>query len=128
MILLVLDLANSTGFCLVNIAEEDGYYVSADIYEYGFINADTSSNFQRDHCIDLMNKLQKLIIDHKVEHIAVEDYFFSKKFRNNCNCNAAYLTTIHILARQKELEYTIINISAWKTFVAGSSRPTKEQK
>lgn len=128
MILLVLDPATSTGFCLVNIGIEDGYYTTADIYEYGFIDADTSSNFQGDHCLDLMGKLQNLITEHNVEHIAIEDYFFSRKFRNGCNSNAAYRTAIHILARQNDLDYTIINISAWKTFVAGSSRPSKEQK
>jgi Holliday junction resolvasome RuvABC endonuclease subunit len=128
MILLVLDPANSTGYCLIEIKIVDGYYSSADIYEYGYIDVDTSSDFQGDHCIDLMNKLQILINDHGVEHIGIEDYFFSRKFRNGCNSNAAFRTAIHILARQNELEYTIINISAWKTFVAGSSRPSKEQK
>lgn len=129
MIVLVLDPATSTGFCLVNIEiDEEGWYTSADIYEYGFIDVDASSEYQGDHCIDLMNRLQTIIDEHAVEHIAVEDYFFSKRFVNGCNANAAYRTAIHILARNNELGYTILNVSAWKTYVGGRSTPTKEQK
>lgn len=125
MIILVIDPGSSTGYCLVNIEEE---YTSADIYEYGFIDVDLTSEFQGDHCLDLMNKLQDMIDLHYVEHIVIEDYFFSRKCRNGSNVNAAFRTAIHILARQNELDYTIVNISAWKTFVAGKSTPTKEQK
>lgn len=124
MIILVCDPGTSTGYALVNITGNE----SADIYDYGFIDVDVSSNLQGDHCIDLMNRLQELIDEHEVEHIAVEDYFFSKKFVNGCNANAAFRTAIHILARQNELEYTILNISSWKSFVAGRSTPTREQK
>lgn len=123
MILLALDPAESTGYCLVNIGDDE-----ADIFEYGFIDVDTSSDYQGDHCIDLMTKIQGLIDEHSVEHIAVEDYFFSKRFANGCTINAAFRTAIHILARQNEIEYTIIGISAWKSFVTGRATPTKEQK
>lgn len=128
MIILVLDPANSTGYCLAKVQiDEEGYYTSADIYEYGFIDVDHSSDMQGDHCLDLMARLQSLIDDHWVEHIAVEDYFFSKRFVNGCNANAAYRTAIHILARQNDISYTVLNISAWKSFVAGRSTPTKDQ-
>lgn len=129
MNILVIDPGTSTGYCLVKLeTDEDGYSTSADIYEYGFIDVDNASEFQGDHCIDLMDRLQALIDEHWIEHIAVEDYFFSRKCRNGSNVNAAFRTSIHILARQNEIEYTILNISAWKTFVGKRSTPTKEQK
>lgn len=127
--LLTLDPATSTGYSLTTLGvDEEGYYSYADIYEHGFIDVDTSSDFQGDHCIDLMSRVQELITKHDVGHIAIEDYFFSKRFCNGSNVNAAYRTAIHILARQNNIEYTILNISAWKTFVAGRSSPSKEQK
>jgi Holliday junction resolvasome RuvABC endonuclease subunit len=129
MIILALDPATSTGYCLVNISvDDDDNYTSADIYEYGFIDVDLTSEFQGDHCIDLMGRLQTIIDENAVEHITVEDYFFSKRTANGCNANAAFRTAIHILARQNEIEYTILNISAWKSFVAGRATATKEQK
>lgn len=128
-ILLALDPGTSTGYCLVTIeTDEDGYYTSADIYEYGYIDVDTTSEYQGDHCISLMNRIQELIDQHEVSWICVEDFFFSKRFVNGCNVNAAFRTAIHILARQNNIDYTILNISSWKTFVSGRSTPTKEQK
>jgi Holliday junction resolvasome RuvABC endonuclease subunit len=127
--LLTLDPGSSTGYSLTRLeVNEEGYYSNADIYEYGYIDVDTSSDFQGDWCIDLMNRIQAMITDHSVEHIAIEDYFFSKRFCNGSNVNAAFRTAIHILARQNNIEYTILNISQWKTFVAGRPAPTKEQK
>jgi len=126
--LLTLDPAISTGYCLTSIQVEDGFYISASIFEYGFIDVDTSSEFQGDWCIDLMRRVKELIDLYDVEHIAIEDYFFSKRFATGSNVNAAFRTAIHILSRQLDIEYTIINISAWKTFVAGRATPTKEQK
>lgn len=127
--LLTLDPATSTGYSLTRLGiDDDGYYSGADIYEHGFIDVDTTSEFQGDHCINLMERIQTLITDHSVGHIAIEDYFFSKRFCNGSNVNAAYRTAVHILARQNDIEYTILNISAWKTFVAGRSVPSKEQK
>jgi len=129
IILLSLDPASSTGYCLTKLSVDDqGYYSDADIYEYGFIDVDLSSEFQGDHCIDLMNRIQELITEHAVNHIAVEDYFFSRRYCVGSNVNAAFRTAIHILARQNDIEYTILNISAWKTFVAGKAHPSKEQK
>lgn len=124
MIILVLDPAISTGYCLVRTTDNK----DADIYEYGYIDADTSSDYQGDHCIDLMNKLQNIIDREGVEDIAVEGFFFSKKFANGCDVNVAYRTAIHILARQNNIPYTILSIPAWKTFVSGRKGPTKEQK
>lgn len=126
--LLVLDPGTSTGYCLVTLTQEAKHYTKADIYEYGFIDVDITSDYQGDHCISLMNKIKKLIEFHAVNHIAVEDYFFSNRFRNGSNVNGAFRTAIHILARQNDIEYTILNISSWKTFVAGRSTPAKHQK
>jgi len=123
VIVLVLDPAACTGYCLIKTDAN-----SADIYDYGYLDVDTSSNYQGDHCIDLMQRVSEIVKKHNVEHIAIEDYFFSQRFASGSNVNAAYRTALHILACQLKIPYTILNISAWKTFVAGRSIPTKEQK
>lgn len=125
MKLLALDPAASTGFCLVDVDVEND---TANIYKYGFIEVDTSSNYQGDHCINLMERLQNILNAHAVDHICIEDFFFSKRFATGCTVNVAFRTAIHILARQNSIDYTIVNISAWKTYIAGRSTPTKEQK
>lgn len=122
MVVLVLDPAESTGYCLVQL---DGD--SATIYEYGLINI-APHDYEGDRCIDLMNKVDQLITQHHVSHIVVEDYFFSRRFAKGCDMNMAYRTAIHILSRQRNLDYTILNISQWKKFIAGRTTPTREQK
>ncbi len=121
--LLVLDPATSTGYCIVKVEKE-----KANIHEYGFIDVKITSNYQGDHCISLMNSVLALITKYQINHIAIEDYFFSNKFRSGSNVNGAFRTAIHILARQNNIDYTILNISAWKVFVAKRATPTKEQK
>jgi Holliday junction resolvasome RuvABC endonuclease subunit len=123
MNILTLDPAESTGYALVRI--ENGV---ADIHSYGHIDIDRVSDFEGDWCIDLMKQLDKLVEGQNIQHVTIEDYFFSNKFAKGCNLNAAYRTAIHIWCRQKNLPYTILNISEWKKFVAGRSVPTKEQK
>jgi Holliday junction resolvasome RuvABC endonuclease subunit len=125
MIVLILDPGSSTGYCIVNIDIEKSIAV---INEYGFIKVDLSSEYQGDHCINLMERIQEIIDEKNINHIGIEDYFFSNRYLTGCNVNGAFRTAIHILARQNNLKYNILNISAWKNFVAGKSTPTKEQK
>src|SRR5690606_10045166 len=93
MNVLVLDPASSTGYCLVKISDN-----KADIYEYGIIDID-DSEFDGDRCIQLMNRVKTLIEENSVEHVAVEDYFFSKRFATGSDLNIAYRTAIHIQCR-----------------------------
>jgi len=123
MIILSIDPATSAGYALIRTMDNQ-----ADIYGYGYLDVDTSSKYQGDHCLDLMAQLQDLIYLHSVDHICVEDYFFSNRFRNGAGVNAAFRTAIHILARQNNIPYTILNISLWKKHIAGRVTPTKEQK
>jgi len=123
MIVLAIDPGTTTGYCLVNIEED-----KANIFNYGYIDVDVSSEYQGDHCIYLMKHIKKLIRKYNVDKICIEDYFFSKKFATGCMCNVAFRTAIHILARRKQIDYTIINVALWKKFVAGTSFPNKEQK
>lgn len=125
MKVLCIDPAGSSGYCLMTIADDKSH---ASITEYGFIDVDTASEYQGDHCIDLMNRITSILDVNSVDHLVIEDYFFSQRFANGSNVNAAYRTAIHILCRQRDIPYTIVNISAWKTFNAGRSVPTKEQK
>lgn len=125
---LVLDPAASTGYVLFKVRTRSTGAVKAQMYAYGHIDVDTSSDFQGDHCIDLTDKIESLMEEHLVDCVALEDYFFSRKFVNGSSVNAAYRTAIHILCRKRGLPYTILNVSLWKTYVAGRSTPTKEQK
>jgi Holliday junction resolvasome RuvABC endonuclease subunit len=120
---LVLDPAASTGYCLVEINGDKG-----TIYEYGFIEIRDDTDFDGDRCIDMMQQVKKLIEDHDVTEIAHEDYFFSKRFAQGGTLNVALRTAIQIQARQLGLDYTILNVSNWKKFIANRSTPTKEQK
>ena len=123
MKILALDPARSTGYALVEVINN-----SANIYEYGIIDVDTSSEFSGDWCIDVIERVKALILKHQVTEVCVEDYFFSSKFATGVNVNAAFRTAIHIACRQLKIPYYIINISEWKKFVAGRSTPSKEQK
>lgn len=120
---LVLDPAISTGYCLVKI---NG--TKADIYEYGFLEVQDDTDFDGDRCINLMNQVKDIILKHGVTEIALEDYFFSKRFASGGTLNVAFRTAIWIQARMLGLNYTILNISNWKKFIAGRSTSTKEQK
>lgn len=120
---LVLDPAISTGYALARV--KDGVFT---IFDYGFIDVDKEFEFQGDECIDLMNQISTLIEQHDVDHVAIEDYFFSGRFAQGSTTNAAYRTAIHILCRQKGIDYTILNISSWKKFIAGRTTPTPLQK
>ena len=126
MIALVIDpyFGTSTGYSLIEVDDdgESARYIMMIIYR------SNSSEYQGDHCIDLMNQLQEIIDENKVDKICVEDFFFTKRKATGCNVNGAFRTAIHILARNNDTPYYILNISAWKTYVAGKSNPTKEPK
>jgi Holliday junction resolvasome RuvABC endonuclease subunit len=124
-VILVLDPALSTGYCLVSVSDPSE---KAIIYKYGFIDVDNTSDFSADWCLNLQVQLREICINHSVTHIAVENFFFSKKSANGSTVNIELRTAIYILARTLGLEYTILGISEWKKFVSGRTTPTKEQK
>lgn len=123
MNILVLDPAASTGYAVVKVDGQD-----ATIFEYGYIDIDTTSLYEGDWCISLMFHIDLLIQKHNIEEVAIEDYFFSARFASGTNVNMAYRTAIHIRCRQLGLKYDILNVSQWKKHVAGRSTPSKEQK
>ena len=139
MIALVLDVASSTGYCLVKITtinvtiihETETEVVAtptrADIFEYGTLHVKRSSPHFADHCLDLSHQVEQMIDRHHITHIAMEDYFFTKKNTNNCKLNISLRTAVAMLARQKGVECTMLNIVLWKRFVSRCSHPTKEQ-
>lgn len=138
--ILVLDIATITGYCLVKITTTDTIVLNnnnnhniiqtptqADIYEHGVIHIDRSSNYYADHCLNLVQQVQQLIEKHQINHIAMEDYFFTQKTINNCTLNISLRTAIAMLARQNKMEYTMLNMALWKKFIADHMNPTKEQ-
>jgi len=123
--IIIIDPATTTGYCIctVNTADKKG-----KIIEYGFLEVDITSEYQGDHCIDLMEKIKQKIIVYNVKNIGIEDYFYSAKFKNGCNVNGAFRTAIHILARTMKIDYKILSISMWKKHIAGRSTPSKIEK
>lgn len=123
MIILDLDPATSTGFAYCRTDKK-----TCDIFRYGFIDIDTSSKYQGDHCINLMKRLDELYKEQPFDEVSLEDYFFGSRFASGCNANTAFRTAIHIWCCQHNIPYFIYNPSDWKKFISGRSTPTKEQK
>jgi len=123
MRILAIDPGASTGYALADMC---GF--TADIYRYNYLDVDKSSKFQGDHCINLMSQITDIIKIEGVTQVCIEDYFFSKRFASGCDVNTAYRTAIHIRCRELGVPYEILNPSAWKKYVAGTSRPTKQDK
>jgi Holliday junction resolvasome RuvABC endonuclease subunit len=123
MNILVIDPANSTGYCVYNFDEIN---LTAEILQWGFIDVD-QHNYAGDQYIDLLSKIEKLIVDNNVSKIAIEDYFFSSRSSQGATLNCAYRAIVHLKCRQLKLHYDILNISLWKSFVNNRVRPTKDQ-
>lgn len=124
MSILVLDPGSSTGYALAKVSDDK---TSVDIYEYGFIDVCLDSDFQGDHCVDLMKKIRKIIKKHNVNYIAREDYFFSKRTANGSNVNSAFRTAIDILASQYKIPCYVLNITNWKKYISGRVKPLPSQ-
>jgi Holliday junction resolvasome RuvABC endonuclease subunit len=120
---LILDPANSTGYCILSV---DIATSTADIAAWGFIDIDQHT-YHGDQYIDLLNKVEKLILSNQISVVGVEDYFFSSRSSQGANLNCAYRAMIHLKCRQLNIHYDIINISLWKNFINGRMRPTKDQ-
>jgi len=106
MSVLVFDPANCTGWALIELG-------SARLVEYGFFKI-KSCEYVGDQLIEMMGKAKLLMEKFKPQHIVVEDYFFSRKFRQGANLNPAYRAALHIVIRLLGLNYTIVNpIDCW---------------
>lgn len=125
MNVLVLDPANSTGYCIYKFNEEEA---SADIIDWGFIDIAQHDEYMGDQYIDLLDQVEKLIDDNDIDQVAVEDYFFSRRSPQGANLNCSYRAMIHMKCRELGKHYDILNISLWKKFINGRSTSTKEQK
>jgi len=117
-LILVIDPATCTGWCV--------FTRKCTLVDYGFFKLKTVE-YVGDQLIQMMVEVKELIEKFKPYHIVVEDYFFSRRFRQGSNMNPAFRAAIHIIVRLLELPYTIINPIDWKKFVAGRVKPTKEE-
>jgi Holliday junction resolvasome RuvABC endonuclease subunit len=124
MNILVLDPANSTGYCVFELDEVDSV---AEIKQWGFIDVD-QHNYAGDQYIDLLSKVENLIKSNNIDRVAIEDYFFSQRSAQGSTLNCAYRAVIHLKCRQLKIHYDVLNISLWKSFVNGRTTPTKDQK
>jgi Holliday junction resolvasome RuvABC endonuclease subunit len=124
MKVLVLDPANCTGYCIYEFNKDKA---SANIIDWGFIEINQHT-YMGDQYLDLLSKIDKLIRDHDIEQVAVEDYFFSRRSPQGANLNCAYRAMIHMKCRELKKHYDVLNISLWKKYVNGRSTSTKEQK
>lgn len=121
---LIIDPANSTGYCILDF---DELTQVAEIIDWGFIDVD-QHNYAGDQYIDLIKKIEHLIIKYEINRVAIEDYFFNQRSAQGSTLNCAYRAVIHLKCRQLGLHYDILNISLWKSFVNGRTTPTKDQK
>ena len=124
MNILVIDPANSTGYCVYSLDESTH---TAEIKQWGFIDVE-QHNYAGDQYMDLLKKIEALIINNHIGKVAVEDYFFNQRSAQGSNLNCAYRAMIHLKCRQLGLHYDILNISLWKNFINGRTVPTKDQK
>ena len=122
MNILILDPANTTGYCLIRTDDD-----SAEIYDYGFLSIPDNDHMGIQYQ-SFIDKLQQLIDDHGIHEIAHEDYFFSKFASQGANLNCAYRAMIQLVAAKNHIPYTVLNITLWKKYINGASRPTKLQK
>jgi Holliday junction resolvasome RuvABC endonuclease subunit len=122
MIILALDPATNTGYCIIEVSKK-----SANIISYGSFKADTTSPFQGDWCISLMGWVEEIVDEYEVSHVVIEDYFFNRFSAMGGSLNVAFRAAIWIRLRELNLKYTIISISAWKKFITGRTRPEKKQ-
>ena len=124
MNVLVIDPANSTGYC---VFEFDETTLTAQIKEWGFIDVEQHS-YAGDQYIDLTSKIENLISTNNIDRVAIEDYFFNQRSAQGSTLNCAYRAVIHLKCRQLKIHYDILNISLWKSFINGRTTPTKDQK
>ncbi len=123
--LLAVDPAEHSGYALVCVDKTTN---TADIYEYGIIDINTTTNYNGDWCNEMFDRITALIQKHDIKQVVIEDYFFSNRFATGSNINPMYRAAIHMAARRLNIPYEILNISQWKSFIAGRSVPTKQQK
>lgn len=123
--ILVLDPANSTGYC---IYELDKTKASANIVAWGFVDIEDETDYDGDRYLLLLSAVDKLIKENDIEEIALEDYFFSRRSPQGANLNCSYRAMIHMRSRELGLHYEVLNISLWKKYINGRSTSTKEQK
>lgn len=134
--LLTIDPAASTGWCVARMYGNEASpvpnrhqtIVGADIIAHGTLRVDTSSNYVGDHCLDMAAQIEALIGQYNVTEIAIEDYYFSRGKATGAGLNVAYRTAIHMAARRLGLPYVVLSISAWKTYIGGSSKPPRTAK
>lgn len=124
MNVLIIDPANSTGYCIYKIDNK----ASVMITHWGFIDIENTTDYDGDRYIDFGNKIKSLIKDYDIGMIGVEDYFFSGKSPQGATLNCAFRAVVHMIAREQNLHYDILNISLWKKYINGRSTSTKEQK
>jgi Holliday junction resolvasome RuvABC endonuclease subunit len=124
-VVLAVDAGASCGYAIARI---DRSARKADVFEYGYMDIDTSSPFVGDWCRNLMARLDSICARIRITDVAVEDYFFSSRHKSGANVNPMYRAAIYIWARGAGLPHHTLGITNWKTFVAGRSTATREEK
>jgi Holliday junction resolvasome RuvABC endonuclease subunit len=120
--ILVVDPATTSGWCLVTASD-----TLANITAYGSTTVPNDLENDGDKCNWLFDWTSKTIDEHNIQHVVEENFFFSKKYATGSPLNIMLRAAIEMAVRAKGLEYTKVNPSNWKNFVAGRSTPTKFQ-
>lgn len=124
---LFFDPATSTGWGLFEIEQRKGM-LTGILTDFGFLT--TKEKVDGKRYLELKEKAEALLAKAgKIGVIGIEDYMFSSRKRNGANLNSGYRAILHLLAAEHKIdEVFTVNITNWKRFIAGSSRPSKEQK
>lgn len=79
-------------------------------------------------CNYVYEKYKKIIIDNDIDHLAIENYYFSKRAATGSTINVSIRTALYMLAEDMGLSYTVIEINDWKRRVSGRVRPNASDK
>lgn len=123
-IILAIDPAIHSGYCVVSVSDDKEL---ATIYDYGIIDIDIERGQVGDHCNQMFDQTISLIEKHKPDVVVVEEYFFSGRFASGANLNPMLRAAVHMAANRRNIKTEILNVSQWKSFIAGRSIPTKLQ-
>lgn len=93
----------------------------------------TSAHGER--CLELERHvealLDALVADGPIEHVFIEDYFFSSRACNGVTLNVKFRAVIEMCVCRRALPYTLVHPGRWFATVVGSvpkRTPTRERK
>ncbi len=125
MIVLALDPATCSAYTIFDTAIVGD--TKSKIIKYGLIDLSGAHKFDNDgqKLAEFEKHVISLIKNNSIEQVALEDYFFNSRFRSGSSLNGAVRAIVWLVCAKLNIPYHIINISKWKTHIAGNVKPEK---